>query len=341
MPSNSSINLNKQANLTRRLLFPQLQQDEPLPPLLISNNQQLTKLDAELYDIVALSLRAFVLPWWSKVSKQDKEFCGQICRVITHVIRELQRRLSKTDLLLFLLHDITTIFTQHYIDYRIAAAKTSTSYASGGALTFSETFHALQSHMAITPDGLVDEAYLRLAVEQVLNICLPIEDKTSETERAIIREITVNILQENLFGRTAQPWFWMRLLLNELGHPRSDGIDLVGASGIRALISLQNLQNVPRWEKKYDFHAFVVIVLSMVQSLSTAALAFVAFISSFYHILMEKHARVQESARQTMSIRPVVELASQTMTLRERHTSSAILSTLEGLEAVSAPLLRK
>lgn len=339
MPSNSSINLNKQANLTRRLLFPHLPQDEPLPPLLASNGY--SSLDGELYDIIALSLRAFVLPWWSKISKHDKDFCTHISRVITHVLRELQLRLSNTDFLVFLLHGIPSILNQHYIDYRMASSKTSTSYASGAAFTFTQTFHALQAHMAITPDGEVDESYLRLSVEHLLDICLPIEDRSSESERAIIREIIVNMLKENLFGRISQPWFWMKLLLNELGHPRSDAVESVCISSRLTLTYLWYLQNKFHPKKIYDFHAFVVIVLSMVQSLSTAALALVAFISSFYHMVLQIHSRTQESAHQTVSIRAVVEFASQALTLRERHTSSAILSTIEGLEAVSVPFVRK
>jgi hypothetical protein len=203
-------------NVARRVLFPHLAQDDDLPQLTRTGGPT---LDAELYDLVALALRAHVSPWWSKVSRHDKEFTSHLANVVSHVLRVVEHRIHATDPLTFLCVELPAILSQHYRDFASASSKTSTSYSAGGALTFTQTFHALQAHMAIHPDGSVDETYLRLALEHILDAALPPEDSAAETERSIVRELVVHLLQDLLFDRVAQPWFWMRIVLELLGPP--------------------------------------------------------------------------------------------------------------------------
>jgi hypothetical protein len=221
MTSSLSTNHARQVNLSRRLLFPHLSQDESIPQLTDSE-----LLDAELYDTIAMSVRAFVLPWWSKISKNDKDFCSHICRIITHVINELESRLANAKLFSLLLEDTPYILAQHYKDFRLADEKTHTSYAGCSTESFSHTFHAFQNHMAITSDGIVDESYLRFAVDHALESCLPKEDYIAETERFIIREILVDLLQEVLFDRISQPWFFMKIVLEHMGDSPRNIINL-------------------------------------------------------------------------------------------------------------------
>ena len=205
----------KPPSLPRRLLFPQLSPDLDLPPLLLSPSAS-PELNAELYDFLAIALRAHVNPWWTKITRYDKEFLPQITHVLTSVFRTLETRLISTDFSPLVFRDLPTLLNQHYVDYRIAHSKLHTSYASGGAANTAQLFHQMQPHMAVTPDGQVDEAYLRQAVDHILKAILPEEDYEPEAERYIIREIVVKILV-GVVPRLTQPWFIHKTILDLMG----------------------------------------------------------------------------------------------------------------------------
>jgi len=201
--------------LAKRLLFPQLGPDAEAPPLLSSPNLP-PELNAEIYDFIALALRAFVNPWWTKISRYDKEFLVQISQVITQVIRSLEIRLAKTDLSPLVFRDLPTLLTQHYEDYRAANSKLNTSYSIGGAASLPQLFHQFQPHMAVSVDGTINEDYLRQSVDFVLKACLPPEDYDPDAERYIIREVILKVLM-GVIPRISQPWFIHRLALDLLG----------------------------------------------------------------------------------------------------------------------------
>ena len=201
--------------ISKRLLFPSLPNHAPLPPLLLSPAAN-TDINPELYDFIALALRAYVIPWWSKISRYDKEFIPQITHVLTTVVRVLEARILAVDLPLLLLRHVPTILTQHYRDYRNVAAKLSTSYASGGAASLPQLFHQLQPHMAVSTDGKIDAEYLRQVVDLILNVCLPDEDYQPEAERFIIREIIIKVVLNDVVPKITQPWFIEQNLLHLL-----------------------------------------------------------------------------------------------------------------------------
>ena len=204
------------ASLARRLLFPQLPPDLDLPPLLVSPLAT-PELNDELYNFIAIALRAYIHPWWTKITRYDKEFLPAITRVLTNVMHVLEARLSKTDLSPLILRDIPILVSNHYTDYRNAQAKLQTSYASGGAATLSQLFHQIQPHMAVSADGTVDESYVRQALDKVLRTSLPPADYEPETERYIVREILVKVVQGGIVPRVTQPWFIHQIILNLLG----------------------------------------------------------------------------------------------------------------------------
>ena len=206
----------KPPSLARRLLFPQLSPDSDLPPLLVSPSVT-PELNDELYNLVAIALRAYVHPWWTKITRYDKEFLPAITRVLTNVIRVFEARLSKTDLSPLVFRDIPILLSNHYTDYRNAQAKLQTSYATGGAATLPQLFHQMQPHMAVSADGKVDEAYVRQALDDVLKTCLPSADYEPETERYIVREILVKVIQGGVIPKVTQPWFIHQTILNLLG----------------------------------------------------------------------------------------------------------------------------
>ena len=215
-PSAAPRPTNKQPSLAKRLLFPHLANDVPLPPLLMSPSAN-PELNDELYDLIAIALRAYVNPWWTKLTRYDKEFLPQVTHVLTAVLRVLEARLVSTDLSPLVFRDLPALLNQHYVDYRNAQAKLHTSYASSGVASLPQLFHQLQSHMAVSPDGLVNEEYIRQAVDNVLKTCLPDEDYDPEPERYIIREIVVKVIAGGVIPRLTQPWFIHKLILDLLG----------------------------------------------------------------------------------------------------------------------------
>ncbi|CAK5280126.1 unnamed protein product [Mycena citricolor] len=204
------------ASLAKRLLFPTLSSSEL--PALFATPSTPPELTEEVYDFFALALRAFVNPWWTKITRYDKEFLPDITRILTHVVRAVEARVLEHDLSPLVFRDIPAIVTQHYRDYRTAESKLTTSYAAGGSATLPVLFHGLQSHMAVTAEGQIDPEYMRQVVDHVLKACLPIEDYSPEPERLVIREIVVKILVRDVIPKLSQPWFIQKMILDQLGH---------------------------------------------------------------------------------------------------------------------------
>ena len=196
-------------SLASRLLF----QGTP-PPTLVS-----AELTPELYDFIALALRAYVSPWWSKITRYDKDLLPHISTILSTVLRDLHLRAQAADLPALVFHDVPTIITQHYRDYHNAAAKTATAYASGGAAPLSALFAHLQPHMAISPDGSLDREYYRQIVDHILKASLPPDDYDPDAERIIIREIIVKVLLDDIFPKVTQPWFIHKAILDLVGSP--------------------------------------------------------------------------------------------------------------------------
>lgn len=203
-------------SLAKRLLFPQLPPGSELPPLLTVDDQQ---LNAELYDLLALALRGFVNPWWTKITKYDREFLPEITRIVAVFLRAIEARLAVADLPALVFRDVPNIISQHYADYRSASAKVGTSYATGGSSTLPQIFHQLQPHMAVSSDGYWDETYIRQAIEHVMKNCLPPADWEAETERTIVREIIAKVILGSVFSKITQPWFIHKVVLDLLGSP--------------------------------------------------------------------------------------------------------------------------
>ncbi|KAF5368435.1 hypothetical protein D9758_002405 [Tetrapyrgos nigripes] len=254
--------MSRHAPLSIRLLFPS---QSSLPPLL--NTQVPDELTNELYDFIALALRAFVNPWWVKITRYDKQFLPEITRILTHVFRALEERLVNADLPPLVFRDIPTIVTVHYRDYRNAASKVSTSYASGGALSLPQLFHQLQPHMAISAEGVIDPEYIRQIVDLILKVCLPTEDYAPETERVIVREILLKILLNDVIPKITQPWFIQKMILDQLG----------GSSSNKVVMKTPEPRTLPPTSTslQFSFHTIIVFILSAVQAISGVCLALI------------------------------------------------------------------
>ncbi|KAK0198640.1 PXA domain-containing protein [Armillaria mellea] len=249
-------------SLARRLLFPSLSNND-LPLLLVSPVPP--ELTAELYDFIALALRAFVNPWWTKITRYDKEFLPDITRILTVVVRDLEERVLATDFPSVICRDIPVILTQHYTDYRNASSKIATAYAAGGALSIDQLFHQFQPHMALSPDGQIDRDYIRQILDHILKACLPPEDFEPEAERLIVREILLKIVVKDVIPKIVQPWFIQKTILDLLGPQ----------PGLAGSISISESPPPSPSGQTFSFHTILIVFLSAIQSISGACLALI------------------------------------------------------------------
>jgi hypothetical protein len=206
------------SSLTRRLLFPHLPPFSPVPPLLQTSSTY-PALDAELYDLVALALRAYINPWWIKITRFDKQLLLELTRIISSVLRAIETRALAVDLSPLIYNDLPTLLVQHCADYRGAARKLGSSYAAAGSASLPALFHGQQQHVGVSVDGKIDEVYVRAAVDIVLKACLSPEDWDAEAERYLIREVIVKTFCIDIAPRITQPWFLHSTLLGLLGPP--------------------------------------------------------------------------------------------------------------------------
>ncbi|PFH54679.1 hypothetical protein AMATHDRAFT_222 [Amanita thiersii Skay4041] len=252
-----------QQPLAKRLLFPFLPPDAPLPPLFLSQHSS-SELEAELYDFIALALRAYVHPWWSKITRYDKELIPEINHIIVLLIQVLETRLRSVDIPSLLLRDIPLILTQHYRDYRNATSKISTSYATSGAASLPQLFHQLQPHMAISADGSLNEEYYRQLIDRFLGICLSPHDYAPDVERLIIREAILKAILIDILPKATKPWFLQLAILNlvESGHGKNNRY-------LSPSSKLEMSSSSP------PTHAALVLLLSTVQKVSGVCLSIV------------------------------------------------------------------
>ncbi|KAF2455890.1 PXA domain-containing protein [Lineolata rhizophorae] len=81
--------------------------EELLPPLTSSND-----VDLQLYAIIAVVVREFVLSWYGKITT-DHVFVDSVVQVIAHCTRALEQRLRNVDMEALLLDEIPALFDAH------------------------------------------------------------------------------------------------------------------------------------------------------------------------------------------------------------------------------------
>lgn len=197
--------------LYQKILYPSNGSSQAPPRILHSSSH--ATLDPLILDLIALSLRAFVSPWYNGgISRDpDKDFLQAVTAVLVQVIQALEVRLAAVDWTELLLCDVPSVLEDHYRDWDLAEDKSRGPSAHN--LSTEEMFHRLEPHVAISLGAgtpalpHVDRVYLRTLVDHVLKLLLPPEDYRAETERAIVREVLVGVVFGTVFGKVAQPWF--------------------------------------------------------------------------------------------------------------------------------------
>ncbi|KDQ19831.1 hypothetical protein BOTBODRAFT_27254 [Botryobasidium botryosum FD-172 SS1] len=326
------------APLAHRLFFPHLPPSAPLPPILAPTSTSATStrefddFNAEIYDFLAFSVRAFVLPWWTPLSHGDRDLPAHIAHISTHLIRALDRRARAADLPALLLRDVPVLITQHFRDFRHARAKLSTAYLTGAPTStvgesdsaggLADVFHRLQPHVALGPDGSISPTYMRQVVEHIMRACLPPEDWASEPERAIVREIIVGPVLGNVLPKLAQPWFLHQIALTLLGRPREGSLPRppLPTRKSRSALSLQTL---------------IVLLLTTLQTFSTFCLAAIALFHHLRHLV----ATVPAHAPVPAIIRPSIELVSEVLDCRSRAAAGALVSSVQVGTGFMSPFL--
>ncbi|GAA5926136.1 Nvj3p [Sporobolomyces koalae] len=200
----------KATPLYHKILYPA--NGAPASPPRILHSSSHARLDPLILDLIALSLRAFIAPWYNAAISRDpdKHFLQAVTTVLIRVIQALEVRLASIDWTQLVLEDLPSLLENHYRDWDLACEKAQD--LSTHNFSRDEMFHRLQPHIAIslsesTGSPQVDPVYLRALVDHLLKILLPPEDHRAETERAIVREVLVGVVFGSVFGKVAQPWF--------------------------------------------------------------------------------------------------------------------------------------
>lgn len=240
MPSRPVASTSK---LYQQILQPPSRRQEPPPRIL--HSQAHTTLDPLILDLISLICREHVLVWYNDISQDpDRTFINQVASIVIHVIQALEVRLASVDLVELVLIEIPSILERHYQDYDQAEERSNTGYAHN--LDVDHVLHLLQPHIAVSlatsPSGEispeVDKIYLRALVDNLLRLLLPLEDYRAETERAIVKEIIVNIIFGSVFDKVAQPWFLHQMIAKILETKEVEDND-------RLRQRVETLQKVP------------------------------------------------------------------------------------------------
>lgn len=81
--------------------------EDLLPPLTSSN-----EVDLELYAFIAIIIKDFVYPWYSRITP-DHVFVDEVILVIAHCTRQLEQRLRNVDFEALLLDEIPRVLDDH------------------------------------------------------------------------------------------------------------------------------------------------------------------------------------------------------------------------------------
>ncbi|PYH43242.1 PXA domain-containing protein [Aspergillus saccharolyticus JOP 1030-1] len=174
--------------------------EELLPPLTSSN-----ELDRQLYALLAIVVKEFVLSWYSKITA-DQVFINELIQVIAHCTRALEQWIRETDVAQLVLDEIPALIETHISSYRLAKRQSELSELSP---TLREIYHSLNPHPGLSPvrspsnaqsiaqQEEVESIYRQLLVQGTLAILLPTEDLENVCLRTILGDIMADLILGN------------------------------------------------------------------------------------------------------------------------------------------------
>lgn len=72
------------------------------------------ELDLQLYALIAIVVKEFVLSWYSKITA-DQVFINELIQVIAHCTRALEQRVRGTDIAQLVLDEVPALVETHII----------------------------------------------------------------------------------------------------------------------------------------------------------------------------------------------------------------------------------
>ncbi|EPE07262.1 pxa domain-containing protein [Ophiostoma piceae UAMH 11346] len=198
--------------------------EDILPPLTSRND-----VDLQLYALLAVVVREFVLTWYGKITPDDDQFVTEIVQIVAHCTRALEQRLRKVDLESLLFDEIPQLLDNHVGAYR---ASRNSMVGSSIATDTRAAYHALWPLPALSPvpslafsedkqkaaelvaeQSANEAAYRQLLVGGLLAVLLPTEDLENECLTSLVGQIFSELLIGNVLARrVAEPWMMWEIV---------------------------------------------------------------------------------------------------------------------------------
>lgn len=172
--------------------------------------------------ILEYALRDFVTSWYSKISS-DPSFTIQVDRTVRHALETLRERLQTVDLVEVIVGKVVPLLTAHLHDFS-AAERAVRGQHLNKDLTESEELdlaiaakyregklHPAAS-LKFSDMKLAQQDHLRVLVERVLPLLLPVRERKSRAVGVIVKEIAACGVLFPIMGLLSDPDTWNQLM---------------------------------------------------------------------------------------------------------------------------------
>ncbi|CAK7223480.1 hypothetical protein SEUCBS140593_005250 [Sporothrix eucalyptigena] len=208
--------------------------EDLLPPLTSRND-----VDLQLYALLAVIVREFVLTWYSKITPDDDQFVTEIVHIVAHCTRALEQRLRKVDLESLLLDELPALLDNHVRAYRASrrplvqppietdpraiyhalwplpalSPVPPRSRVEGGAESADQAAEGAYDASLTLEQATNEAAYRQLLVRGLLAVLLPTEDLENKCLTSLVSQIFAELLVGNvLANRVAEPWMMYEIV---------------------------------------------------------------------------------------------------------------------------------
>ncbi|KAG4306407.1 hypothetical protein PORY_000395 [Pneumocystis oryctolagi] len=176
-------------------------------------------VDVELYSIIAIICRDHINIWYEQMT-HDKSFVEELLFLISHIIKELEKRFFMVKHEMLFLDSIPMIAIKHINGKAQKIVKEDINSHK----TFDEILHKFQPHPAL--DSQENEhLYLRLVADGLITSLLPSNDLKSECERVIIREILSDFVLKKAIDKLSEPSILFEVITKLIIHLKEKSID--------------------------------------------------------------------------------------------------------------------
>ncbi|KAK1923675.1 hypothetical protein DB88DRAFT_511214 [Papiliotrema laurentii] len=233
-PNGSTAKESSHLPLHRRLLFPTYPPDQPLPPLVSGDSTEIAILNERLYNFIALTLRAYILSWLPRITRDRSLLPHVHTTIIAPILAPIFEYMAThpESFVPLILHDVPGVLTLHCRTYWQArrSARLCTN-------PLDEAYHASLPLLAVVPalasteppevgrnpipEGqyIVSGLWLTSMADAVVKHSLSEDDYKVTMQRTMAREIIGRTVLGTVARRVGEPWFWWGLILKCLPEP--------------------------------------------------------------------------------------------------------------------------